>query len=246
MCGDELTDVKTAAGKLRFLMTMQSRSPMPSQTSDLIQSLVAREGTAGHDYCVPAIARLPEGFVRNAADFADAVHHLSLLHGHVPGVIDHAAMRVADNAARDWLLRAVDGFARERRYLGAVVVAAGPLPSTAGQDQVTTIVAQQCRALDMLAQSDRRGCAIGAAMALVMDWQAIRTVLDGGAARLGIDPKESTLPGSSETLSLLSVLEAEHPIGRAVQFGATQLLGQHRGIWDLLKARAQVRRAMDG
>lgn len=226
-------------------MTMQSRSPIPSQTADVMQSLVAREGTAGHDYCIPAIARTPESFVRNTTDFADAVHHLVLLHGHVPGVIDHAATRIADVAARDWLLRAVDGFARERLYLHGIVVAAGPLPSTAGQDQVTTIIAQQCRALDMLAQSDRRGCAVGAAMALVLDWQAIRTLLDGGAARLGIDPKPTTLPGSGETLNLLSLLEAENPIGRAVQFGATQLLGQHRGIWDLLQARAQVRRATD-
>jgi len=225
---------------------MQSRSPMPSKTADLIQSLVAREGTAGHGYCAAAIARTPDAFVRTSVDFADAVHHLSLLHGHVPGVIDHAANRIADNAARDWLLRAVDGFGRERLYLNAIVVAAGPLPSTAGQDQVTTIVAQQCRALDMLAQSDRRGCAIGAAMALVLDWEAVRAILDLGAARLGIEPRASTLPVSRETLNLLTILEQEHPIGRAVQFGATQLLGQHRGVWDLLQARAQVRRVADG
>ncbi|MET0360590.1 MAG: hypothetical protein ABW048_02455, partial [Sphingobium sp.] len=202
-------------------------------------------GTAGHSYCQSAIARQPDGFVRKAVDFADAVHHLSLLHGHVPGVIDHAATRIADNAARNWLLVAADGFARERLYLNAIVVAAGPLPSTAGQDQVTTIVAQQCRALDMLAQSDRRGCALGAAMALVLDWQAIRALLDGGAARLGIDPKASQLPTVADTVDVLAILETEHPIGRAVQFGASQLLGQHRGIWDLLQARAQVRRDTD-
>lgn len=224
-------------------MDMQSRSPMPHSTADLIASLVACEGTAGHGYCISSIARAPDGFVRNSTDFADTVHHLSLLHGHIPGVIDHAATRIADNAAREWLLHAVDGFAVERRYLNAIVVAAGPLPSTAGQDQVTTIVAQQCRALDMLAQSDRRGCAIGAAMALILDWAAIRKLLDGGAARLGIDPPELKIPGSDETLFVLTALEETHPIGRAVQFGASQLLGQHSGIWDLLQARAQVRRA---
>jgi hypothetical protein len=127
-----------------------------------------------------------------------------------------------------------------------VTVAAGPAPSTAGLSNCEALVSQQRHALDMLAQSDRRGCAIGAAMALVLDWQAIRAILDGGAARLGIDPRECQLPGSSETLTLLSELEEEHPIGRAVQFGATQLLGQHRGVWDLLQARAQVRRAANG
>lgn len=227
-------------------MNKQSQSLMPYSTSDLLEGLVEREGTAGHGYCVAAIARTPDGFVRNTTDFADAVHHLSLLHGHVPGLIDHAANRVADNAARGWLLKAVDGFARERLYLNAIVVAAGPLPSTAGQDQVTTIVAQQTRALDMLAQSDRRGCAIGAAMALVLDWVAIRAILDGGAARLGLDPKACQLPSWQETLDVLDLLERDQPIGRAVQFGASQLLGQHRGVWDLLQARGQVRRAALG
>jgi len=224
-------------------MDMQSPSLVPFSTADLLAGLVTREGTSGHGYCAPSIARSPDGFVRNSTDFADAVHHLSLLHGHVPGVIDHAANRIAENAARGWLLKAVDGFARERLYLNHIVVAAGPLPSTAGQDQVTTIIAQQTRALDMLAQSDRRGCAMGAAMALVLDWVAIRSLLDGGAARLGVNPPPLALPGWSETLDVLTVLEEEHPIGRAVQFGAGQLLGQHRGVWDLLQARGAVRRS---
>jgi hypothetical protein len=219
---------------------------MRNSTADLVEYLVTQEGTAGHGYCAGSIVRAPDGFVRKAVDFADAVHHLSLLHGHVPGVIDHAATRIADNAARNWVMRAVDGFSRERLYLNAIVVAAGPLPSTTGQDQVTTIVAQQCRALDMLAQSDRRGCAIGAAMALVLDWVAIRAILDAGAARLGLDPRACHLPSPLETYDVLTVLEQEYPIGRAVQFGASQLLGQHRGVWDLLQARAEVRRAALG
>lgn len=227
-------------------MDMHSPFRMVDTTAELVENLVAREGTASHGYCSAAMQRAPHGFSHKSIDFADAVHHLSLLHGHVPGVIDHAATRIADNAARDWVVRAVDGFARERLYLNAVVVAAGPLPSTAGQDQVTTIVAQQCRALDMLAQSDRRGCAIGAAMALVLDWTAIRKILDVGAERLSLAPRESFLPTAQETYEVLNILEQEHPIGRAVQFGASQLLGQHRGIWDLLQARSQVRLAAIG
>jgi hypothetical protein len=226
-------------------MDMLPRTPVADSTADLIERLVAREGTAGHGYCGDAIARRPNAFSRDPVDFADAVHHLALLHGNVPGVMDHAATRIADNAARAWLLRAVDGFTLERSYLNAIVVAAGPLPSTRGQDQVTSIVAQQCRALDTLAQSDRRGCALGATIALILDWAAIRAILDGGAARLGIDPRPSTLPSAVDSLDILTRLEQEHPIGRAVQFGAMQLLGQHRGIWDLLQARAQVRRHSD-
>ncbi|MET0362865.1 MAG: hypothetical protein ABW048_14060 [Sphingobium sp.] len=227
-------------------MDIHSPFQMVSSTAELVENLVAREGTAGHGYCTDATTGTAENFARRTADFADVVHHLSLLHGHVPGVIDHAATRIADNAARDWVVRSVDGFGRERLYLNAIVVAAGPLPSTSGQDQVTTIVAQQCRALDMLAQSDRRGCAIGAAMALVLDWSAIRSILDAGARRLGIEPRASHLPPADETYEVLTILEQEHPIGRAVQFGASQLLGQHRGLWDLLQARSQVRAVTHG
>lgn len=216
-----------------------------TSTADLLERLLAREGTAAHAHCVGAIARRPAGFVRNSLDFADAVHHLSLLHGHAPGLIGHAAGRIAENGAREWLVQAVDGFARERGYLNRIVVAAGPLPSTAGQHHMSTIISQQRHALEMLAQSDRRGCALGAAVALVLDWTAIRSLLEGGSARLGIDPPELTLPTSAETLRALAAVEQEHNVSRAVQFGASQLLGQHRGVWDLLQARAEARRAAE-
>lgn len=223
-------------------MDIQSRIPTPVSTADLLDRLVESEGTASHGYCAPAVARRPEAFVRDLVDFADAVHHLALLHGHVPSVVDHAANRIADTKAREWLVQTLAGFGRERTYINNIVVAAGPLPSTAGNQQMTTIIAQQRRALEMLAQSDRRGCALGAAMALVLDWVAVRAILDGGAVRLGIEPPALLLPTRDETLALLVLLDESQSIGRAVQFGASQLLGQHRGIWDLLAARAQVRR----
>lgn len=212
-------------------------------SADVLARLVAQDGTARHAYCLSSIERAPDGFVRDAAGFADAAHHLGMLHGKHPGVIDHSANRVVDNAARAWLKHAVEGFGRERTYLNRLVVAVGPLPSTSGHHQSSTIIAQQCHALEMLAQSDRRGCALGAAMALVLDWQPVRAILDAGAVRLGVEPPASQLPSAEETLTLLTELEAEYPIGRAVQFGACQLLGQHRGLWDLLQARAEVRRA---
>jgi hypothetical protein len=202
------------------------------------------EGSASHRYCLPAIKRQPEAFVRDAVDFADAVHLMSLLHGQAPGVISFAASHIIENAARDWLVRAIDAFGRERSYLARLVVAAGPLPSTPGQHNLSQTLSQQRRALEMLAQSDRRGCALGAAVALVLDWQAVRTILNGGAVRLGIEPPECRLPGTEETLTTLAHADTGNGICRAVQFGAAQLLGQHRGVWDLLSARAQVRRQM--
>lgn len=223
-------------------MRIQPQVPLSDSANHGLIDLVAADGTATHRYCAPAIARSADAFVRNPADFADAAHHLAMLHGHMPGVVDHAANHVVENAARGWLLQAMSGFGRERAYLNQMVVAAGPMPSTPGQQNMTGIVAQQQRALDMLAQSDRRGCALGAAIALILDWAAVRVVLDAGAVRLGLRPLEMSLPDRDATAALLGGMDRTPAVVRAVDFGARQLLTQHRGIWDLLEARMIARR----
>ncbi len=226
-------------------MTVQSPRPHSDSIAPVFTRLVASEGTLTHPYCRAALERTQESFVRNSGDFADAVHYLSLLHGQMPGIIDHAARHIIDNAARGWLLSAVAGFAEERGYLARLVVAVGPLPSTSGQQNMTTIISQQRRALEMLAQSDRRGSALGSSMALVLDWEPVRTIIDSGAARLGIDIPGCSMPSAADTIATLAAVEAEFPVSRAAQFGATQLLVQHRTIWDLLEARASLRRSAD-
>jgi len=207
--------------------------------SDVVAAVTIAEGTESHSYPAEHTPSLLTGSLTN---LADAVHYMCLLHGRHPGVIDHAAVRTADNAARSWLIRAADGFAAERAYLTQLVVAVGPLPSTAGQDSSETAVTQQRHALDMLAQSDRRGCALGAAVALVLDWSAVRRILDIAALRVGIEPRRSLLPDVSSTRAVLEALAGDDPaVARAAQFGAIQMLRQHRGLWDLLQARAFVR-----
>jgi hypothetical protein len=211
----------------------------------LIAAIVDQEGSAAHSYCAPAINGDRHAFVRDLVDFADFVHLVCMLHGQIPGLIDHAAARTVEVQARSWLLQAIDAFAIERQYLGKLSVAVGPLPSTIGHSETTTVVAQQRHALEMLAQSDRRGCALGTAVTLVLEWQAIRAILDAGAIRLGIEPPACTLPNRAETLTLLAELPEPERLSRAIQFGATQLLGQHRGMWDLLKARSAVRQTQN-
>ena len=173
---------------------------------------------------------------------SDTLHYLCLLHGRHPGVIDHAATRIVDDAARSWLVQATDAFAAERAYLTQVTVAAGPVPSTAHQRDCAAAVSAQRHALDMLAQSDRRGCAMGAAIALVLDWIAIRKILDMAAIRVGLEPSFPLMPNRSQTLAVASAVCTDTAIERAMAFGARQLLGQHRGLWDLMQARAAVRR----
>jgi hypothetical protein len=207
----------------------------------IVEALVAADGTAGHAYPAQAAMGQSSPLIRSLPNLADAAYYLCMLHGRHPGVIDHAAAHTADNAARAWLLQAADAFASERTYLTQVTVAVGPAPSTAGHSDCEAAVSQQRHALDMLAQSDRRGCAMGAAIALVLDWQAVRRVLDGAAIRLGIEPQPSALPDRITTLTMTAAIGGIDSVDRAIQFGARQLLSQHRGLWDMLAARAQVR-----
>jgi len=221
-----------------------NQRPLMAVNSDLatlIATLVDHEGSAAHSYCAAAINRERNSFVRDLVDFADFVHLVTMLHGQIPGLIDHAAARTVEVAARGWLLKSIEAFSVERQYLNAMSVAVGPMPSTIGQSETSTIIAQQRHAIEMLAQSERRGCALGTALTLVLEWHVIRSILDTGATRLGIEPVSCTLPSREETLELLDDLPQPERLSRAIQFGTTQLLAQHRGMWDLLKARAGAR-----
>ncbi len=205
---------------------------------DPVGKLVEAEGTASHLYAASVELLSGKFATRN---LADTVHYLCTLHGRHPGVIDHAAIRTAQQAARKWLIDAVDGFAAERLYLTKLSVAAGPLPSTPGQAQSEAAVVSQRHALEMLAQSDRQGCAVGAALALVLDWAAIRKLMDVAGDRLGVELPECTLPSREDSMTLYTALAQSPAIERAMYFGAAQLIGQHRGLWDLLEARQTAR-----
>tara|TARA_R110000787_G_scaffold209999_1_gene319898 strand:+ start:762 stop:1442 length:681 start_codon:yes stop_codon:yes gene_type:complete len=209
--------------------------------SSIIETLVDVDGTAAHSHVQMLLAAANDHGAHPLAALADAAHYLCLLHGRFPGVIDHAAMRSADNAARHWLLQACEAFADERAFLTRVTVALGPVPSTAGQNNSDSSVLQQRHALEMLAQSDRRGCAMGAALTLVLDWAGIRQLLDRAALRVGLEPAKCGLPPMADTLAVARAIAVDDATIRAMQFGARQLLSQHRGLWEMMRARADIR-----
>jgi hypothetical protein len=93
----------------------------------------------------------------------------------------------------------------------------------------------------MLGDSERRGCALGAAIALALDWRAIRAMLDAAGARLDVPATPAQLPDLLETADLITALGNTSATERAMMFGAQQLLAQHRGLWDLLATRESVR-----
>jgi hypothetical protein len=209
-----------------------------SALAEALSALTSAEGTMGHRYAQGADLHSSRHATRN---LADVCHYLCILHGRHPGIIDHAANRITHIEARVWLEKAIEGFALERSVLTRLVVAAGPLPSTPGQAECDSTVNGQRHALEMLAQSDRNGCAFGAATALVMEWESLRQILELAAKRLSIEIPASRLPSRVETLDVINVVAETTAIERAMTFGAHQLLGQHHGLWDLLEARNLAR-----
>jgi hypothetical protein len=201
-----------------------------------IAALVAADGSATHPHA-RALAQ-PNAAMR---DVADAIHALCMLHGRHPGAIDHALAANQDAVAEAWLAEAAHAFAIERGYLAQLTAAAGPLPSTPGQAETEAAIIAQSHALDMLAQSGRAGCAIGASVALILDWRVMRSVLDSAALRLGVLPAWLGLPIEADTMSLVAALATSPGIERAMAFGAQQVLAQHRALWDLLDARRSAR-----
>jgi hypothetical protein len=212
------------------------RSARLSGASGTLIALVAADGSAAHPY----LSRLTSGVVP-LRDLSDLAHQICLLHARHPDLFEQAAAQSRQPAATAWLAESVRAFAAERAYLVRIVAAAGPMPSTPGQAASEAAVTAQRHALDMLAQSDRNGCADGTAIALALDWSGIRSVLDLLAGRLGIDSPASQLPPAFETATMIDALAGTLSVERAMVFGAQQMLAQHRGLIDLLEARSSAR-----
>lgn len=219
-------------------MSAQSASVSATgPTTSAFTALVVGEASASHPH-VQSLLSLDNA--RDARNAADALHHLSMLHGRHPGVVDHAAGSTRDTGSRQALFVLADAFEVERHSLGRLVVAAGPIPSTPGQAQTEASVIAQHHAIEMLAQSERQGCALGAAVALALDWHAIRGVMDAAAKRFSVELPTSKLPPVASLAAIVDGCKGA-ALERAVLFGGQQIVTQHRGLWDLLESRAAAR-----
>jgi hypothetical protein len=172
-----------------------------------------------------------------AALLADIAHFMNISHGRHPGIIDHAAHKIVDDAARKWLIQAIDGIAAERAYLNILTVTAGPIRRLNGQDKVTALIEGQSKNFEMLATSDRKGCPAGAALAFVIDWHQTRALLDRVALHIGLEAAPIALPSVDDCLRLAQQLDDGAGYRRAMAFGSEQLLAQQRGLWQLIAAR---------
>ena len=210
-----------------------------ADASSALFALVDADGMCAHPH---AAALAQPG--ADPRDLADAVHLICSLHGRHPGLVDHSVQHSNIDGANGWLDTVAIAFAKERARIVALAVAAGPLPSTPGQAESEAAVTAQRHALDMLAMSARSGCSLGASLALVLDWTAIGRVLQSAGDRFGVEMPAPPFPSDTDTETLIATIGGSASIDRAILFGAQQLLAQHRGLFDLLQARAEARGAL--
>lgn len=201
-----------------------------------IGDVVEMDGTGASEHALALIA--PDAATR---DLSDAVHALCALHGATPSLVELAIAARGGEPVQHWMRLTASAFDEERRLLAALTAAIGPQPSTPGQAESEAAISGQQHALATLARSDRSGCALGAALAFLLDWHKVRRVLDAAARRAGIELPPTTLPPTHEISAIAAQLSEAPACARAMMFGAQQLIAQHRGLWHLLDARAAAR-----
>lgn len=220
------------------MATNRSIEAQPANAAEVQLARLASDGSARHPHL---LALSQSSGPHSGRDLADAVHLLCALHGRYPGLVGIALERCAVSPAQRWLSDAAEAFERERLFLVRLTAAVGPTPSTPGAAQTEAGLLAARHALETLAMSERCGCALGAATAMIGDWRPVREVLDRAAARAGIEIPPSSLPGDDEIAAVIEA-EARNPAAaRALAFGGEQLLLQHRALFDLLEARAAAR-----
>ncbi|MDO6412993.1 hypothetical protein Q4F19_01225 [Sphingomonas sp. BIUV-7] len=212
--------------------------PSALDRGGLLTSLVAGEGSATHAWLHSAELNAGPLATRNLSDM---LHLLTMLHGPQPGLIELVAEHNIWPGGDAWLADAVRGFAAERGNLGALIVAAGPVPSTPGEAATVSAVIAQRQAMATIARSDRFGCAIGAVAGLLFDWLPIRAALETAAARLGVDFTAPRLPSEEDTADMLAAMPDRERLERTLVFGARQILLHHQCLLDLLATRAGAR-----
>jgi hypothetical protein len=182
-----------------FVRTILSEGSLP-----VVAPLLAFLGNNGER---PDL-RLPAKAAR-AALLADIAHFMNISHGRHPGIVDYAAHKIVDDAARKWLVQAIDGVSAERTYLNKLTVTAGPIRRLNGQDKITALIEGQSKNFEMLATSDRKGCPAGAAIAFVVDWHQTRALLDRVALNIGLEAAPVALPSVDDCM-MWQLLAARH------------------------------------
>jgi hypothetical protein len=216
----------------------QALDRQPISAADAQLARVEVQGSLGHPHRLSLLSAMGP---TSSRDLADAVHLFCSIYGRHPGLIELALNNCPAGPVRDWLREASDAYERERLYLVRLTASVGPLPSTPGAAETEATLVAQRHAIETLAKSERRGCALGAATALMADWPAIRALFDRAADRMGMLVPTLVLPDPDSIVRVIADGTDGAASDRALGFGGEQLLLQNRGLFDLLEARAHAR-----
>jgi len=173
---------------------------------------------------------------------ADAAHFLTILHVQVPSLFELACGH-EELATASWLREAAAAFDADRRWLGRLSVMTGGSLDLQGLTAAEQLVRDQREAMLTLAKSSRAGCALGAAVTLILDWQYLRAGLPKAAQHLGFECRDLQADRWPVEGAGVALTEAgdDPKVRRAVAFGATQLASLHGQLFGLLEARHAVR-----
>ncbi|WOE74103.1 DUF6975 family protein [Alterisphingorhabdus coralli] len=180
----------------------------------------------------------------SGSDLADIAYYLGKLHGHHPGLFDHMSHRSIQDDNHDLIVDLAETFAAQRAMLANMTVEAGPATTLAGEYNAVKTIEQLRTAIDVLGQSDRQGCGMGAAIALLSDWIIWRPALNALATRLAIPVPDSEMQDMQKRLLASLENRAEPRELRAISFGLEQLYHQHDQFWLLLERRQKLRNTM--
>jgi len=180
----------------------------------------------------------------SGADVADIAHILTIVHGSLPTVFELASAHAPSGHLRELLFAASESFQAWRRFLALLTSKAGPAPSCLNDDVHMVSLVQLKHAIQLLASSERRGCAVGAATAMLADWHLTIPPLLSCASRFGIGHHLPSPPQVNEIIAGIEQTEPTTSELRAMTFGASQFYHMDDEIFLHLRARRQARHAL--
>lgn len=171
---------------------------------------------------------------------AETAHFLTILHGELPSVLDHAGKAFA----ADWLDAASAAFHADRAWLTTLSVETGPRVELSGLTQTEQAVRGIRDAMLTLVCSAREGCALGVAAGFVTEWPVIAAALDDAGSRLFAPrwPSRGTAWPAKTSAAARAALTPQSD-SRPVRFGVVQYAALHAQLFELLGARARLPRA---
>lgn len=176
-------------------------------------------------------------------DVADLAHALTVTHGGLPNIFDLASLRSDAQSLRNHLVTCSNSFQDWRRFLSALTSKAGPAPSLTDDAAHMVSLVQTKQGIQLLGESERKGCAIGAAFAMLNDWQIVLPESFKFAARLDIVEGIALPPRTSAIIEEMECLEPSAAELRAMSFGADQFYQLNDAFFRHLEARRKARKA---